>query len=94
MRLAFSSSGPCITSSDALERSGHADVIGMKVGDEDPSHIFHRDLGVRKRGAKRGLRFLRVHARVDERVAGRSLANPVRATEKPCTQCAPPAKPR
>ena len=50
----------------ALEGAGHADVIRMKMRDEDSPHFFDRDAGLGKRGAECGLRFLRVHARVDE----------------------------
>ena len=57
----------------ALEGAGHADVIGMKMRDEDSSHVFDRDARLGKRSAECGLRFLRVHARVDERVTRRAL---------------------
>jgi hypothetical protein len=40
---------------------------------EDTSQVVDRDTGIGERGAQRGLRFLRVHARVDERVTGRAF---------------------
>ena len=54
-----------------LERPRHPDVIGMKVRDEHAPHVFDRGAGLRECGEKRGLGFLRVHARVDEGVARR-----------------------
>ena len=56
-----------------LERPRHPDVIRMKMRDEHAPHVVHRDAGLGERGEKRGLGFLRVHARVDEGIARRSL---------------------
>ena len=52
-----------------LERSSHPDVVGMKMCDEHSSHVFHRDARLSESGTEYDLRFLRVHSRVDERIA-------------------------
>ena len=52
-----------------LEHPRHPDVIRMKMSDEHAPHVSDRDAGVGEGGEERGLGFLRVHARVDERVA-------------------------
>jgi len=50
----------------ALQRAGHAHVIGMKVSDEDALHVLKADAGIRESISKRLFGLGCVKTRVDE----------------------------
>ena len=53
-------------SAGALQRAGHAHVIGMKVSDEDALHVFEADAGIGESAAQRLLGLGGVKTGVDE----------------------------
>src|SRR6185503_1280568 len=62
-------------SAGALQRAGHAHVIGMKVSDEDALHVLKADAGIRESATQRLFGLGRMKTGVDE-------APPVRAFDE------------